>query len=229
MEKKTYDFCIEVLKRYHKAGLLEHVIIVGSWCIYFYRDYFKAGSYTTSIRTSDIDFLVPIPVKLRKSDDLFALVEDLGYIRVFSGEKGYIKFAHPELTIEFLVAEQGRGSDKPYLIPQLGINAQPLRYLNFLQDNAINLDFEGMRIKVPHPAAYALHKFIIFKLRTKPDKQYRDIEGALRVFKQLLSEDKDDSISKIFCKMHRKWQTIALKNLLSVGENEITDLLKKSM
>ena len=226
MEKKTFDFCVEVLRRYHKAGLLEHVIIVGSWCIYFYKDYFNKESYMTSIRTSDIDFLVPIPVKLRKPDDMFTLVEDLGYIRIFSGEKGYVKFAHPELTIEFLVPEIGRGSDKPYPIPQLGINAQPLRYLHFLQDNAISLDFEGMSIRVPHPAAYALHKFIIFMRRTKPDKRDRDIEGALRVFRQLLAEGKADSIKTIFGKMHRKWQTTIVKNLISVGENEIADLLK---
>lgn len=225
MEKKTYDFCIEVLKRYHKAGLLKHVIIVGSWCIYFYKDYFCRESYMTSIRTSDIDFLVPIPVKHTKTDDLFSLVEDLGYIRTFSGDKGYIKFSHPELTIEFLVPEKGRGSDKPYPIPQLGINAQPLRYLHFLQDNAISLDFEGMRIRVPHPAAYALHKFIIFKRRATPDKRDRDIEGALRVFRQMLAEEKADSIRTVFGKMHGKWQKTVIGNLKSVGEDEIASLL----
>ncbi|MFA6294439.1 MAG: GSU2403 family nucleotidyltransferase fold protein [Victivallales bacterium] len=227
MEKKTYDFCIEVLKRYHKAGLLKHVIIVGSWCIYFYRDYFRGKSYITSIRTSDIDFLVPIPVMHTKNDDLFALVEDLGYIRTFSGDKGYIRFSHPELTIEFLVPEKGRASDKPYPIPQLGINAQPLRYLHFLQDNAISLVFEGMNIRVPHPAAYALHKFIIFKRRTKPDKQNRDIEGALRVFRQLQLEGKNASIESVFRKMHRKWQTTVIGNLKSVGEDEIAAMLEE--
>jgi hypothetical protein len=229
VEKKTYDFCAEVLKRYHDAGLLGDVIIVGSWCIYFYRNYFLKKSYMTSIRTSDIDFLVPIPVKRRKSDDMFALVEDLGYIRTFSGDNGYIKFSHPELTIEFLVPEKGRGSDRPYPIPQLGINAQPLRYLQFLQDNAISLDFEDMKIRVPHPAAYALHKFIIFKRRTKPDKRDRDIEGATRVFRQLLTEDKADSIRIIFSKMHRKWQETVIRNLKSIGEGEIASMLQEKI
>lgn len=227
MEKKTYDVCIEVLTRYHKAGLLKHVILVGSWCIYFYKDYFNSKSYMTSIRTSDNDFLVPIPFKINKSDDLFTLVEDLGYIKEFSGDKGYIRFVHPELTIEFLVPETGRGSDKPYPIPQLGINAQPLRYLHFLQDNAITLDFEGISIRVPHPAAYALHKFIIFKRRTNPDKRNRDIEGATRVFRQLLKEDQADSIKTIFGKLPKKWQTTIVSNLKSAGEDELATMLKK--
>ena len=64
--------------------------------------------------------------------------------------------------------------------------------------------------------------------RTKPDKRDRDIEGALRVFRQLLAEGKADSIKTIFGKMHRKWQTTIVKNLISVGENEIADLLKEN-
>jgi len=226
VEKKTYDICTEVLRRYHKAGLLGHVILVGSWCIYFYRSYFENPSYVTSIRTSDIDFLVPVPVKLKNPEDMFSLIEDLGYIRAFAGQKGYVKFSHPELTIEFLVPELGRGTDKPYPIPMLGINAQPLRYLNFLQENTIVLDFEGMKIRVPHPAAYALHKSIIFKRRANPDKRERDIEGALRVFRQLVLEDKIDPIMKIFGKMHGKWQTTVIKNLKSAGEDEIAEILK---
>jgi hypothetical protein len=61
--------------------------------------------------------------------------------------------------------------------------------------------------------------------RKKPDKRGRDIEGALRVFRQLLAEGKADSIKTIFGKMHTKWQTTIVKNLISVGENEIADLL----
>ncbi|MFA6294442.1 MAG: GSU2403 family nucleotidyltransferase fold protein, partial [Victivallales bacterium] len=87
-------------------------------------------------------------------------------------------------------------------------------------------NFEGIGIRVPHPAAYALHKFIIFKRRTKPDKQNRDIEGALRVFRQLQLEDKVASIESVFHKMHRKWQTTVITNLKSVGEDETASLLR---
>ena len=39
MEKK-YALCREVLSRFQEAGIVRELIIVGSSCIYFYRDYF---------------------------------------------------------------------------------------------------------------------------------------------------------------------------------------------
>jgi len=39
MEKK-YALCHEVLKRIQKAGILNEIMAIGSWCIYFYREYF---------------------------------------------------------------------------------------------------------------------------------------------------------------------------------------------
>ena len=70
------------------------------------------------------------------------------------------------------------------------------------------------------------YKFIIFKRRTKPDKRDRDIEGATRVFRQLLAEDKADFMKIIFGNMHRKWQETVIRNLKSIGENEIASLLQ---
>ena len=32
---KTYDLCTEVLRRLQDTGILESIIVVGSWCIYF--------------------------------------------------------------------------------------------------------------------------------------------------------------------------------------------------
>lgn len=228
MEKNQYELCVEVFHRLDRKGILKHTLVIGSWCLFFYKNYFNDEKYRPAIRTRDIDFLLPLPVNFKGKEDIPEILKELGFILGFKGNSGYIVLQHPDLLIEFLVPEIGRGSDKPYPIPQLGINAQPLRYLHFLQDNAISLDFEGMSIRVPHPAAYALHKFIIFMRRTKPDKRDRDIEGALRVFRQLLAEGKADSIKTIFGKMHRKWQTTIVKNLISVGENEIADLLKEN-
>lgn len=226
MEKKTYNLCLKVLKKLNEAGLLKHVILIGSWAIYFYKDYFKSAAYSTFIRTRDIDFLVPIPFKLKENFNVFELVEDLGFLEEHKGSKGYIKLKHPDLTIEFLVPERGRGSDKPYPIPQLGINAVALRYLDFLAANTITVNFSGLKITLPHPAAYALHKFIIFKRRLRIDKHDRDIEGALRVFRQLIKHNEHDTIMRIFRKMHKKWQATIIKNLESIEEFEIMDILK---
>jgi len=120
--EKQYDLCLEVLRRLNKAGVLNRLIIIGSWCIYFYKSYFSDVDYSSSIRTRDIDFVVPIPVKFRKKTDIPELLKDLGFIVDFHA-KGYIRLNHPELIIEFLVPERGKGRDKPYPLPELGLNA----------------------------------------------------------------------------------------------------------
>ena len=226
MEKKQYNLIIEILKRFAKAGILESIILIGSWSIYFYKYYFASKNYSTYIRTRDMDFLVPTPPKLTKKVDVFELIKDLGFIMDFRGTKGYIKLTHPDLTVEFLVPERGGGSDEPYKIPQLGINAQPLRYLDFLANNTIFVNVEGLEIKLPHPAAYALHKFIVFKRRQRADKHDRDLEGALRVFHELINSNENKAIKKIFNTMHKKWQETVIKNLESVKKDEIINILK---
>ena len=45
MEKKQSDLCLEILRRFHKAGILDDLILIGSWCVYFYREYFSNVSY----------------------------------------------------------------------------------------------------------------------------------------------------------------------------------------
>jgi len=224
MEKKINSLCLEVLNRLDEAGVLKDLIVIGSWSIYFYKYYFKSKGYSTFIRTKDIDFSVPIPPKFQKEVDIFKLVKDLGFLEKYRGSKGYIKLEHPDLSIEFLVPERGRGEDKPYSIPQLSINAQPLRFLDFLIENTISINTEGLHIKLPHPAAYALHKFIIFKRRSKAEKHDRDIEGALRVFNELIRHEKHSEIRYIFKRMHKKWQQKILDKLRSTGEQKIAKI-----
>ncbi len=226
MEKKTFNICLEVLNRFEKVGILRHIVLIGSWTIYFYKYYFKSKEYSTYIRTKDIDFLIPVPFKFDKEINIFNLVEDLGFLETYKGSKGYIKLEHPDLTIEFLVPERGRGHDKPYPIPQLAINAQPLRFLDFLIANTISVNAERLHIRLPHPAAYALHKFIIFKRRRKIDKHDRDIEGALRVFRELLRHNYQDEINSIFNKIHRQWRKKVIENLRAIEEDEIIELLE---
>ena len=226
MEKNQFDLCMDVLRRLEQRKLLEHMLVVGSWCLYFYRGFFNDEKYIPPVRTRDIDFLLPLPVRFKGDEDIPEMLKELGFVTGFKGNSGYIVLQHPDLLIEFLVPEIGRGTDRPYPIPQLGINAQPLRYLHLLQKNAIHLDFEGIRIRVPHPAAYALHKFIIFKRRANPDKRNRDIEGALRVFRQLITEKKGASFMKIFRKLPAKWQATIIRNLRSSGEDEIAGFMK---
>lgn len=225
MEKNQYSLCLEVLKRLDNAGILNDIILVGSWCVYFYEEYFKGIDYTSAIRTRDLDFLVPIPTKFKRQVDIPEMLKDLGFIIQFSGMRGWIKLSHPELIIEFLVPERGRGSDKPYPLPQLKVNAQPLRFLDFLADNSIKIRMKDFSLQVPHPAAFALHKLIISKRRTKQDKKDRDTVQALNILNALIEKGEEVSIKSTFKSMIPKWQKKVLQVLQNIEASEILKLL----
>ena len=98
--------------------------------------------------------------------------------------------------------------------------------MDFLAENTISITAEGLRIRLPHPAAYALHKFIVFKRRRNADKHDRDLEGALRVFQALIDHGNVAVIRRIFRKMHKKWQKTIIDNLRTMKEAGVVDVLE---
>ncbi|MBU4376918.1 MAG: nucleotidyltransferase domain-containing protein [Candidatus Omnitrophica bacterium] len=227
MEKKQYELCVEVLRRLDNAGVLKYLILVGSWCIPFYRDYFKDVPYVSSIRTRDVDFMIPGRIKIKTKIDLVELLKDLGFVVGFQGREGYIRLEHPELAIEFLVPEKGRGSNKPFPLKELGINAQPLRYLNLLTQNVIHTEVDGIKISLPHPVLFAFHKLIIAQLRKNEDKATKDNEGALRILKAVLAKGESAIIKRIFNSILPKWREKVLKAVRREGESELLQILEK--
>ena len=228
MEKKQYELCVEVLRRLNKTGVLKDLILVGSWCIPFYKDYFKTIKYATSIRTRDVDFMVPGHIKIKTRVDVVELLKDLGFVVGFQGREGYIRLEHPDLAIEFLVPEKGRGSNKPFPLKELGINAQPLRYLSLLTQKIIHTEVDGIKIYLPHPVIFAFHKLIIATLRKNEDKATKDIEGALRILKAVLDKGEKVLIKITFDSIIPTWQKKVLKTLKSMGEIELLRLLEKN-
>jgi len=108
VEKNPSDLCQEVLIRFHNEGVLQDVILIGSWCIPLYKKYYLKESLIPPLRTMDIDFLVPEPKLIKTSVNIPDILKNLGFIINFVGKQGYIRLIHPDLIIEFLV--QGKGS-----------------------------------------------------------------------------------------------------------------------
>jgi len=211
--KKQSDLYRDVLRRLDTEGVLSHVLLIGSWCGQLYRNYFKTEQYTPTIRTRDIDFLVPLPPQFDKKVDLQEIFQTLGFNIVFKGSSGYITFEHPDLIIEFLVPERGRGSEEPYPLPNLGINAQPLRFLDLLAQNTIRIPLDDITVTVPHPANFAIHKLIISTRRTKVEKRDKDRALAVEILKTLVAVDEADSITQLLQSLPKKWQKLARQAL----------------
>lgn len=230
MEKKQFELCLEILRRFNSAGVLDDFILIGSWCVYFYADYFSDVLYTErqTIKTRDIDFLIARPGRMRQAINIPGLLEDLGFIIIYKGTKGYIKLEHPDLLLEFLVPEKGKGTDKPISLPKLGINAVALRFLSFLSANTIKVKVEDFYIKMPHPANFALHKLIIFQRRLKQDKAQKDRATALRILKALIEKGEARQIKQVFDSVPKKWRDKILRGLNEPEDADIIAVLIES-
>lgn len=225
MEKNQYELCIKVLKRLDKAGVLKDVILIGSWCIPFYKEYFAGIKYISAIKTRDVDFLIPNLHGIKVNVNIPELLKDLGFIIGYRGAKGYIKLEHPDLVVEFLSPERGKGTDKPIPIPKLGVNAVALRFLSLLTDNVIKARTEDFDIILPHPANFALHKLIIFQRRFKEEKAIKDRNAAVGILKALINKGDVSILHRVYNSMIPKWQKKVIKGLEEAKENEIVNLL----
>jgi len=227
LDRKQRNLLMKVLKLLQQEGLLEHLIVAGSWCIYFYKFYYNKRQPIATLRTRDIDFFIPSPKAIKIEIDLPELLKHLGFIIDFQGRAGYIRFVHPELFIEFLVPERGRSIDKPYPLKQLKINAQPLRFLEILQLKTINVKVKDFDLTLPHPSCFVLHKTIVYKRRPKKDKRARDIEQIIRILDLIQRQNELDSLAEVYSQLHRKRQNKIISNLNEIGQVDIAELLEK--
>jgi hypothetical protein len=172
--ENNYRVFEAVVKRLHAEGVLKDMVLIGGWCLHLYRMLYKNPPEIIALRTSDIDLLVPRKIRLSKKCDLTSVFKELGFEILYDPE-GHIKFTREDFDVEFLTPEIGAGSDKPYEFKQLNLNAQQLRYLAFLQDNIITINYRGRPVKIPTVHAFIIHKILVLDKR-KPGKRSKDIE-----------------------------------------------------
>lgn len=188
MEKNRFKLVIKILNELDRAGVLSEVILIGSWAQLFYGDYFEGYNYRPDIRTVDIDFLISRPNKLKKEIDIPEVLKKLEFEESINSRTGWVKYVHPELDLEFLTPKLGRGINDVIYIKKYHINAVALRYLNLISDYTIKVNYNGIKITVPEPAAFALHKLIISTKRLKAEKKNKDLETAFRIGNLLASD-----------------------------------------
>ncbi len=85
----------KTIQRLGDAGLLSDIILIGSWCLYFYRISFNNQADIPILRTLDIDFLIKNPPDISKTVDVSLIQKEIGFIEEFSLLHGYSKFSFP--------------------------------------------------------------------------------------------------------------------------------------
>lgn len=171
-----------VLKVFADLGLwADGIELIGSWSFLLYQRHLGVRPFP--LRTQDVDFLLPWPFQSARMVDLAGSLGELGFTQ-HSASTGTTFFAHPELKIEFLVPERGRGGLDYRPVKSLGIKAIPLRFLDMLLKEPITLREAGSAVRVPKPMNYCLHKLIIAQRRhgkNRAEKREKDIQHATYV------------------------------------------------
>ena len=206
------DLFEDILKVFDALGLWEDgVELIGSWSFLLYQRHL--GVRLIPLRTLDIDFLLPRPYPRKASVDLQAALAPLGF-RIDFKASGETCFAHPDLKIEFLTPERGKGENQPRLIKSLGIKATQLRFLDLLFQNPIVIEEKGIRVRVPSPISFSLQKLIVAQRRKKKEKREKDIEQAVAV----LSVVDPAEFARMTAKLPKKWRALLSKSLLQAWD-----------
>jgi len=173
------ELLLVLLKLFDELGLWKDgVELIGSWSFLLYQKHL--GVRPLPLRTQDVDFLLPWPYPARAAVDLSERLAVSGF-RAARNPDGSHYFVHPELKLEFLVPERGRGEMGPRSIKALGLRAVSLRFMDMLLKDAIVIEEDGVSVRVPSPLNFALHKLIIAQRRVTRDKREKDVQQAVYV------------------------------------------------
>jgi nucleotidyltransferase-like protein len=229
MDKKQQKLFLEILERFQNKDILKSMVLIGSWCVPLYKQHFDDLKNISTLRTRDVDFLVPLTSKFKEKVDVCELLEGLGFETDFVGSEGYIRLVHPDLVLEFLVPQKGGESRKPYKLPKLGINAQSLPFMNLLTEETIQAEIGEIKVVLPHPVNFALHKLLISTRRSganKEEKSAKDIQISREILVALIDAKEIVPIKGIFNSFHKNWKKIILSVLKEKDEIEIINVLK---
>lgn len=217
-----------ILKDFDDNGILQDFILIGSWALRVYAEYFKNDPQVPVVATQDMDFLVTNPPKVSREVDVPELLSKYDLEEQYSPRGDYSKFIGPDFEVEFLYPEKGRGEPTGKKITDLKIIATPLRYMNFIQDYAVTMEYKGHRVRVPEPTVFVLMKYLLTIKRKAEDtaKIAKDLSTAQDLEFFLLDNDYEETFKEHFNDMPKKWRKELMK-VLEESESDLVEILKE--
>jgi len=219
------DIFLQTLKKLEQKKILKELVLVGSWCLPVYKNIYDSHAKIPILRTSDLDLLVSDPKNIHNSVNIDELLQGIGFIQSFDADSPLVKYKHSELDIEFLSARM-RGNQKIIKIPELSITAQVLSYMEIAVKYAIDVEYLGIKLKIPELPAYTLHKAIVQTLRKNEVKKVKDA-ATVADLGCLIAELPDLQLRtlQIFREFPKSWQRIVLK-MIKVYSPELNGILR---
>lgn len=212
----------KTLRLLHENDVLERLILIGGWVLAVYRDSYTDTKEIPVLRTMDIDFLIPFPDNKGLHVDVGDLLSGIGFDLARGYPSGVEKYVHPELEVEFIVPARGRSSEDVLPVRQLGVIAQPLRFMSLLTEHVMKTHVDGIPVQVPRPAAFALHKLIVSTYRRKPEKRQRDQQtGEMLLNFCAMNDDEAALVQKLLKDMPEGWQKRLWRGLSETGQAKL--------
>lgn len=147
----------------------------------------------------------------------------MGFEQEWSLQGDFCKYVHPDLEVEFLIPEYGRGKARSVAIPTLGIRAQPLRFLSLAYQRSMCVSYHGHNIRVPEPEAFVLLKLLTLPRRKESEKRMKDAYTARTLGEFLIKRnDQRACMQSMFSELPKGWQ----KKIRSVSRHHFPALLE---
>ena len=182
---------------------MNNIIIIGSWCLFFYRYIFE--SFHPLLRTTDIDFYIPNIHSIREKHSVISSMKKVNYDIVYDVMTRKSVFISPDgFELEFLT-NQNRNSLACVRVGNTGIYAESVPYLGIFSASYINVEFEQLNIHVASPSAYVLQKLLICDARkNKKQKDMESISYVLRFVKSSIKHLLE--LKRLYSSIPKKWR-----------------------
>jgi predicted nucleotidyltransferase len=181
--KDNKEILIEILSVLNKENLLDKVIIIGSWAVYFYQ--FIYQDFEVNVRTTDIDFYVPSPTNFKEKSGLIKAFQNINYdIRTDTLTKKVVFFSPDEFELEFITGLT-RQNFPTVRLGNTSIYAESLPHLNLFNHYQLKYEFEGMQVTLASPPTYLIQKLLI--IHKRKNKTTKDVESLLNVLNYIIT------------------------------------------
>ena len=199
----------DLLVAFENEHILNDVILIGSWCLLFYKHIFE--SYEPSVRTIDVDFYVPNVKSIRTKNGLVDTLKELNYDVVNDVLTHKTTFISPDgFELEFLTKLQ-RNNLSCVKLGNTNVYAETLSYLDVFLEKYIEIDYYGLKVKVASPISFVLQKLLINDIRK--DKKEKDIQAIKEVlFYVKVSGKFSEELEEQFNELPKKWKKRILSN-----------------
>lgn len=208
----------QILKKFTDYKIWDSGIeVIGSWCFLIYQKYLPMAKYP--LRTQDLDILIPYPYK-GKPFDLSSIFRELGFEERFKPD-GSIHFSTSSLKVEFLAPKKSSKDNEPVHLKRLSVNPQFVNFVNMLLDDSIDVKIsKGIKVKLPAPNTFFLHKLLVSTRPLRKEKKIKDLRQAIHVGKYILSKTNErKKLRKKWESLPNKWRKKIMNSLLSALES----------